>query len=147
MQALMMPAPSLSRRVFVDTAAYFVVANRNDVNHTAAGALLRQLVTDHRRLFTTNYVLTESHALLLIRMGYAVARSFLWGIDHSPSTTIVRVSARDERRARAIIEQYDDKAFSLTDATSFAVMERLGISQAFTFDRNFAQYGFTMLPA
>jgi predicted nucleic acid-binding protein len=37
--------------------------------------------------------------------------------------------------------QYDDKAFSLTDATSFGVMERLGTSQAFTFDRNFLQYG------
>ena len=33
----------------------------------------------------------------------------------------------------------------LTDATSFVVMERLRISSAFTFDRNFAQYGFTPL--
>lgn len=30
---------------------------------------------------------------------------------------------------------------SLTDATSFVVMERLEIAQAFTFDRNFRQYG------
>ena len=48
-------------------------------------------------------------------------------------------------RAREIIRQYEDKSFSLTDATSFAVMERLRISYAFTFDRNFAQYGFTIL--
>jgi predicted nucleic acid-binding protein len=58
------------------------------------------------------------------------------------------VSAADERKARDLIARYDDKAFSLTDATSFAVMERLGIDHAFTFDRNFMQYGLaTLAPA
>jgi predicted nucleic acid-binding protein len=47
----------------------------------------------------------------------------------------------------SIIYQYDDKDFSLTDATSFAVMERLRVPAAFTFDRHFAQYGFTVLTA
>jgi predicted nucleic acid-binding protein len=57
------------------------------------------------------------------------------------------VSLRDERRAREIIAQYDDKDFTLTDATSFAVMERLGITYAFTFDHHFTQYGFIALTA
>ncbi len=60
-------------------------------------------------------------------------------------TTIVRAEADDERRARQILERYDAKDFSLTDAISFAVMERLRIGHAFTFDRHFAQYGFTQL--
>ena len=52
----------------------------------------------------------------------------------------------DERRARAIIEQYQDEAFSYCDAVSFAVMERLDISEAIAFDEHFRQYGqFTLL--
>ena len=58
---------------------------------------------------------------------------------------MVRVSARDERRARDIVTSYQDKDFSLADAASFAVMERLRISTAFTLDRNFAQFGWQML--
>jgi predicted nucleic acid-binding protein len=41
------------------------------------------------------------------------------------ATTVIRVRAVDEVRARQIIYRYDDKDFSLTDAISFAVMERL----------------------
>jgi predicted nucleic acid-binding protein len=59
----------------------------------------------------------------------------------------VWVTPADVERAKAIIYQYDDRDFSLTDATSFAVMERLRIPTAFTFDRHFAQYGFTVLMA
>jgi predicted nucleic acid-binding protein len=33
----------------------------------------------------------------------------------------------------------------LTDASSFAIMDRLGITRAFTFDANFSQYGLTVL--
>jgi uncharacterized protein len=67
-------------------------------------------------------------------------------MEQSP-TTLVWVTPADVQRAKAIIYQYEDKDFSLTDATSFAVMERLDIPLAFTFDRHFAQYGFTMLTA
>jgi predicted nucleic acid-binding protein len=86
----------------------------------------------------------ETHALLLTRVGYQAARQFLEEAEQS-TITIVRATTRDEERARAIIYQYQDKDFSLTDAISFAVMERLDIRYAFTFDRHFAQYGLPVL--
>jgi hypothetical protein len=40
-----------------------------------------------------------------------------------------------------------DKTYSLCDALSFAVMERLKISRAASFDAHFRQYGkFVVLP-
>ena len=88
--------------------------------------------------------MAETHALLLTRLGRATALAFLEGIERS-RFTIVRVSATDERVARDILGRYDDKDFSLTDATSFAAMDRLSIAAAFAFDRHFAQYGQTIL--
>ena len=46
-----------------------------------------------------------------------------------------------EERPWGIFEQYEDKGFSFTDCTSFALMERLEINTAFVFDDHFVQYG------
>jgi predicted nucleic acid-binding protein len=135
-----------SRRALLDTSAYFALVDLNEQRHPDAESIRHRLVGERWRLFTTNFILAETHALLLTRLGYPYAMRFLDELEQS-LTTIVRVVAADERRAREILRQYDDKAFSLTDATSFAVMERLRIPYAFTFDRNFAQYGLTVLSA
>jgi predicted nucleic acid-binding protein len=58
---------------------------------------------------------------------------------------VVRVDERDEFRARQILQHHRDKDYSLTDATTFAIMERLGIVEAFSFDRHFRQYGFLVI--
>ncbi|MDQ3701114.1 MAG: PIN domain-containing protein [Chloroflexota bacterium] len=137
---------NVRQAVFVDTSAHYALVDTKDTNHQSARAIGRQLATQHTRLVTTNFILAETHALLLSRVGRPAALAFLDRIDRS-SFTLVRISEADEREARNIIGRYNDKDFSLTDATSFSVMERLGLSVAFCFDRNFAQYGVTVLVA
>jgi predicted nucleic acid-binding protein len=134
------------RRVLIDTSAFFALTAPRDAAHHPALAIQQRLITERWRLYTTNLVIAETHALVLARLGRTIALRTLQRIDQG-TTTIVRVSMADERRAREIITQYDDKDFSLTDATSFAVMERLRIAHAFTFDRNFVQYGLSVLSA
>jgi predicted nucleic acid-binding protein len=107
-------------------------------------ATLPELVAAHRQLTTTNVVFFELHGLLLNRLGRRVALETLRELR--ASQTVVRVRERDEARAEEILIQYDDKDFSLTDAASFAVMERLGIRAAFTLDRHFAQFGWELVP-
>ncbi len=136
---------TIDRHSFVDTAAYYALADADDTNHPAARGILTQLRTQRWRLVTTNFVLAETHALVLHRLGRAAAMRVLTDIRTSPGTQLVRVTSADETRAQAIITRYTDKLFSYTDATSFAVMERLGLSQVFTFDRDFTQYGFIQL--
>jgi uncharacterized protein len=131
------------RRVLVDTSAYFALANPQDASHENVRQTVIELTGRGYRTFTTNLILAETHALLLARVNRSVALQVLMEI-HNSATVIVRVSSGDERRAREILRQYDDKDFSLTDATSFAVMERLGIPYALTLDQHFAQYGFAI---
>jgi predicted nucleic acid-binding protein len=136
------PAPPLLQSVFVDSSAYYALIDRQDAEHPAAKAILERLErqSPRPRIFTTNFVRAEAHALILNRLGRPAAMRFLLELA-TGGTTLIRVTVQDERRALEIIEHYQDKAFSLTDATSFAVMERLGIETAFAFDAHFRQYG------
>ena len=127
-------------RVFVDTSAYYALVDRGDKAWARADYVRGLLARHSARLFTTSLVLAETHALVLSRFGAAVALRVLESIDRS-STTVVRPTTSDEDRARSILHDYTDKDFSLTDATSFAVMERMGLDAAFTFDHHFTQYG------
>ena len=137
--------PPRPHRVFLDSSGLLALTNVRDVYHRPAKAAWEQLSDEHWIAFTTNFVVAEAHALFLTRLSHYHAASFLRQLSQS-STTLLRVSARDEQRAREIIFQYADKDFSYTDATSFAVMERLRIGTALTLDRNLAQYGWTTLP-
>ncbi len=83
--------------------------------------------------------------MLLRYLGPSPARTYLKSMDRSDATVVIRAEEADEEGARKIIYRYEDKDFSLIDGISFSVMERLGIAQAFTFDRHFAQYGFQTL--
>jgi predicted nucleic acid-binding protein len=131
-------------RVFIDTSAYFAITDPRDANHLDAATIMRRLAAAHWDPFTSNFIVAETHALFLTRLSRRTALQFLEAMDRS-TTTVVRVTQADERRARAIITQYDDKDFSFTDATSFAIMDRLRIGHAFSADRHFAQYGLTLL--
>jgi len=67
----------------------------------------------------------------------------------SRACVIEHLSDADETSALKILETYDDKAFSLCDALSFAVMDRRGVTRAVSFDGHFRQYGggkFEVLP-
>jgi predicted nucleic acid-binding protein len=90
-------------------------------------------------------LLIESHALILSVLGRDRAAQFLKDMQES-NTVVIRARAADEERAKQILFQYTDKELSFADAISFAVMERLAMRLAFSFDRDFAQYGFTVLP-
>lgn len=67
------------------------------------------------------------------REGRAKAIAFLEQIEQTRSP--------DHNTAVAILRSHEDKTYSLCDALSFVVMERLGITEAITFDRHFRQYG------
>jgi predicted nucleic acid-binding protein len=128
-------------RVLVDTSAVFALLDRGDACHAAAKRVLDDLRRSRVEPLLTNFVVAECHALLVARLGLPIARSWLLGTAWPTEG----VTDADEVRAREIIRQYKDKTFSYTDATSFAVMERLGLRRVFAFDSHFRQFGFDVI--
>jgi predicted nucleic acid-binding protein len=55
------------------------------------------------------------------------------------------VTESDERKAMTLVRAHKDKTYSLCDAQSFVVMERLRINEAIAADEDFRQYGFATL--
>ena len=127
-------------RTLVDTSALYALADRSDRHHAAAVVVARRLTADGVRPFTTNYLVAEGHVLLLSRIHPEAARRWLRQL----SLPVEQVTEADQLDARAIILGHADKDYSLTDATSFAVMRRLGIGRAFAFDDHFRQFGFAV---
>lgn len=125
----------------VDTSAVYALIDRDDTYHRKAVTILRSLPRQGLTPLLTNFIVAESHALLLSRLGAETARDWLL----SQIWPVESVKPQDEEKAREIIKRYTDKTFSYTDATSFAVMDRLGIEKAFAFDPHFRQYGLKLL--
>lgn len=123
--------------VFVDTSAWYALANEKDINHHLA----RQFLAENIRLVTTNFIIDETITLTLIRAGYRQALSVGEQLWNGQLASIVWVTPDDEQVAWEIFKRYDDKTFSFTDCTSFSVMSRLGLKHAFTFDADFTQTG------
>ena len=80
------------------------------------------------------------------RVGKADALVRLRQIDSSALWRVEPDSDEDHARAREVFVQYDDQAINMTDSLSFAIMERLRLGQAFTFDPDFETHGFERLP-
>ena len=130
--------------IFVDTAAWFALADRSDRHHKEAVQILRQLLKGSRFL-TTNLVIAESYILILRTIGHKPAISFLDSVEGSPNTSKIFSDDSLEAEAGVILRRYQDQDFSYTDAVSFAVMKKYGIARAFTFDNHFVTAGFGLI--
>ena len=127
---------NLTRGVLWDSSAILALLDADDADHQRSVAIARRIASEKRPSFITNYIEVEAHALLLRKLGRALAREWLL----TGGLPVIRALPQEEDRAREIIARHSDKDWSLCDAISFAVLEMRGIRRAFTFDRHFLQY-------
>jgi len=127
----------MRRGVLWDSSAILALLDADDADHERAVAAADHIVADRRPSFVTNYIEAEAHALLLRKLGRAIARQWLL----TGGLPVLRVLPQEEERAKTILATHADKDWSLCDTISFAVLESRGARIAFTFDRHFRQYG------
>jgi predicted nucleic acid-binding protein len=124
--------------IFVDTGAFYALADSSDRNHGTAISLFEARGTVGE-LFTSDYVFVETWCLIRARLGRPAALKF-WDAMQSDVVRTYGVTSQDLSSARAIAESWPDQDFSLIDCTSFALMERLGLVEALAFDQHFRVY-------
>lgn len=130
--------------VFIDTSSIFAHIDVRDDNHRIARSYWDELAANAIPLYTTNYILTETFALVGRRLGrdavQIVQREFV------PLLQITWIDAAIHERAVAALLAANQRRLSLVDCVSFEVMRQHGLDTAFTFDSDFGRQGFRCVP-
>jgi len=124
--------------IFVDTSAFYGLADRSDRRHAEAQALYDAYLGTEG-LYTSDLVMAETWLLIRGRLGRRAAVQW-WAGMRTGIVEIVPASEADLEAAWWIVQRYGDQDLSLVDCVSFALMERLGIDAAFAFDHHFGLY-------
>jgi len=134
------------RQIFVDSSGWIALYYRRDENHSRAATALGSLREAAVQFVTSDYIIDEALTHIRAWSGHPQAVKFGTVVRGHPLIEWVEVEARIWAAAWDIFVRYDDKEFSFTDCTSFAIMRDRTIREAFTFDSDFAQMGFRMWP-
>ncbi len=131
-------------KLLADTSALLALVLADDSHHEAAKRFVRK--NPQARFVMTELILNEVVTRVRTRADAARAVAFADDVLRSRRYDVVFVDAELLRGALAQMRRLADKRLSLTDCASFELMERLGLDGAFTFDRDFRDCGYRILP-
>ncbi len=129
--------------IFVDSSYWIAQQLKRDGRHLEARALAQRY--GGIVLSTSNAIVAETWTFLRRRSTHAAAIDWLDSVLSEPYVRITRVDEELEDAAWAWLRVHDERPYSFVDATSFALMRKLRISDALAFDGDFAAAGFTEL--
>ena len=133
--------------ILIDTGAWYALSDPQERHHGHAAALFGLLTKGEQgRMVTSDYILNETYTLLRMRLGIEPVKRLRHLLGQSSSIQLVRVSDNDFERSLDLMLSHGDKHWSFTDCTSFILMQELEIGAAFSFDHNFTEAGFRLLP-
>ena len=131
-------------KVFIDTSAFYALVDWKDKNHKRAHRVRDSMRGKIMRLYTSDYIFDESVTLIRTKLGFDAALNFGTRMRASKAVKMLRVTEEIENEAWEIFSRYKDKELSFTDCTSFALMEKFEITNAFAFDDDFKRFGYIL---
>ena len=129
--------------IFADTSFFVGYVMRRDSRHADAHALSDRFV--NWPVATSELVLGETWTTLRNRIGHVATVSWIDTVRALPATTIHRIDDPLADEAWSWLRRHDERPYSFVDATSFALMRKLRITDALAFDGDFAAAGFNEL--
>lgn len=125
--------------MFVDTSAFFALADRADNNHAKATEFLALIIKSGEVLFTHPYVIVETVALMQRRLGMGSVQRFLHDME---SLSTIWIDENIHAEAVSLLLNKKHRHLSLVDCASFVVMRKMGAQNVFGFDNDFKKAGF-----
>lgn len=135
----------MAGRLFVDTSAFIALEEEDDVNHARALGFREVILQGaYREVVSSSYVLDE---LMAWFSRYPDQKIALGQRMRSGAVRLEWVSKSIEAAAWNRLVAHRRHPFSLTDCTSFVLMDRLRIRDVFAFDEDFRRLGrYRILP-
>ena len=132
-----------SKKIFVDTSAFYALLDRSDQHHKEASALWTDLLNRTTLLVTTNYVVSETLQLLQNKIGFEAAK--LWFRDIIDVFNLLWVDEGSHQRAYELWLNLGNRRISFVDCVSFITMQQHQIEKVFCFNSYFIKQGFERL--
>lgn len=127
---------------FADTSYFIALLSPADANHKQA----HQIAEEFRgAVLTSEYVIVEVGNFFRAPAARSRFSSFMHVAESDPGTRIVPGSSELLRAAIDLFVKRKDKTWSLTDCTSFVIMQDHGITDALSADHHFEQAVFRAL--
>ena len=128
--------------LFIDTSYFLALINSRDKYHQAA--------KDLAKLITPPFITSDA---ILFELGNALAKpphrhlgiATLHQIRMDPQIEVMQIEPEILAETIALFQSRPDKAWGLTDCSSFVIMQRRKLNEALTTDKHFEQAGFKRL--
>jgi len=128
--------------MLIDTSGFFCIHDKAERHHNLANEINQEF----RARITTNYILAEYVALAIVRgLSQRKIAAFSKEILEDETIEIIWVDEKIHAEAVELLNERQDKTYSLCDAVSFVIMRERQITQALTTDKHFEQEGFVRL--
>jgi len=127
--------------VFLDTSFFYARISPRDQWHRLA----KRAADPSGRAVTSSLVVNETVSLLQARGFFPAALMFLQQIRASSHVEIVVPDSALQSEGWDLMARYGPAGAGVVDCTSFAIMRRMRLRQAYTFDRHFVAAGFQIL--
>jgi uncharacterized protein len=128
--------------VFADTSFYVALLSADDEFHDRAVQLSIEM---RRTIVVTEFVLLETGNSLSSVNQRGLFVDLLPHLRADRAVRIIPASSQLLQSGYELYRRREDKNWSLTDCTSFVIMEELDIREALTADHHFEQAGFVAL--
>lgn len=136
----------MSLTVLVDSDAFVAMSKHDDSSFLKSQRIINDLKLKHAKLFTSNYVFSETITVISQKIGHDAALSYI-NIMKSPHNPfgIRWIDETIENMALQIFAKQTSKNTSFIDCTNMAIMKHDNLDAIFSFDEIYRKNGFKLV--